>query len=218
MWHYTKRLFERGLLQATFRNHFFNLHSDKPNLQITGQHGCLILFCRRFVHESAPPVLTVFVLSANVVFFFIPLWNETLFKDGATQIVQSVVRELCPGRYIWSHIKRARIEMKSRSQAAQDFLWNSRGKSPSAILPFFAYTPPAYCFSLLLPPHHLLPWAVNVNGCISLSLNFTYDFPGAKHSKQAPLSLSWNAPGDSTHFRRVTRTRPCRAGRDVYDL
>lgn len=49
-------------------------------------------------------------------------------------------------------------------------------------------------------------------------LNSAYDFPGAQHSKQAPLSLSRNAPGDASHFRRVTRTRPCRPGSDVFDL
>ncbi len=37
-------------------------------------------------------------------------------------------------------------------------------------------------------------------------------FPGAQLTTQAPLSLSWHQAGDSTHIRRVTRTRPCRAG------
>lgn len=46
-------------------------------------------------------------------------------------------------------------------------------------------------------------------------LNLPNDFPGAKHSAQAPLSLPRNAPGDTSHFRRVTRTCPCRAGSDV---
>lgn len=46
-------------------------------------------------------------------------------------------------------------------------------------------------------------------------LNLPDDFPGAKHSAQVPLSQPRNAPGDTSHFRRVTRTCPCCAGSDV---
>lgn len=67
---------------------------------------------------------------------------------------------------------------------------------------------------LLANPAPPSTWFCGFNCCISL-LNLTCDFPGAKHSTQVPLSLSWNAPGDSSHIRCVTRTRPCRSGSDV---
>lgn len=182
----------------------------------SGLYACLILLWRCFVHESAPPVLTVFVVSANVVFslwFHSPLkWNT---KDGAGQIAQSVVREPCPTQI---HSEEWGLRWEIEVKLLKIFCETQEENLPLPSCPLLlTLLLLHYCFSLPSPPH-LPPWAVNVNGCISLSLNFTYDFPGAKHSKQAPLSLSWNAPGDATHFRRVTRTRPCRAGSDVYDL
>lgn len=194
-----------------FRNNLYNLLRDKSRFRThrnnIGLYGCLN-FC--FVHESAPPVRTACVVFANVFSLVsFPLWNENaVWRWSERQIVRHMIRERRQRRSVT-------FEMRGRSQAARDFLCNSKGKSPSAILCLHFSS----CTLLLTsPPSPPPPWAVNVNGCISLSLNFTYDFPGAKHSKQAPLSLSWNAPGDATHFRRVTRTRPCRAGSDVYDL
>ena len=148
-----------------------------------------------------------------------PLWNETPLKDGDSG--ESGQRAV-PGQVDALTVQSEGLRWDVGVELLKIFfLWNSRGKislcHPALLcllLLAVPLPPPPPPPPISLPP----PWAVNVNGCISLSLNFTYDFPGAKHSKQAPLSLSWNAPGDATHFRRVTRTRPCRAGSDVYHL
>lgn len=159
----------------------------------------------------------VFVVVRLLVSFSPSKWNSTE-KWSRTD---AALGKPCPGRRrTWLGAYREDLRWEEGLK-----LWNSRGSQENSreislchLALFRVPSPPAYCFSSLYrTPTPPLPdlW---INSCVSLSLNFTYDFPGAKHSKQAPLSLSWNAPGDATHVRRVARTHPYRAGSDAYDL